>query len=85
MEVLHVFGPNLLFFAHHDVKWRSYISTPFPFDIINQVRIRGTYFGPQHTLDRAINSYLAWHPMAAMLAIWANLKSCAHLATMPCT
>ena len=39
------FSPILLFFAHHDVKWRPCISTLRPIDTMTQVCHGGTYFG----------------------------------------
>ena len=75
--------PILLFFARHDVKWRRCISRLRPIDIMTQVCDAGTYFGVQHILDWANNSSQAWHTVAAMLAIWDNSKSWAHLATLP--
>ena len=72
-----------LFFARHDVKWRPCISTLRPIDIMTQACYEGTYFGAQHILDPANNSSWAWHTVAAMLAIWDNPKSWAHLATLP--
>ena len=52
-------------------------------DIMTQVCYGGTYFGAQHILDPANNSTWAWHTVAAMLAIWDDPKSWAHLATLP--
>ena len=52
-------------------------------DIMTQVCYRGTYVGAQHILDPANNSSSAWHTVAAMLAIWDDPKSWAHLATLP--
>ena len=77
------FSPILLFFARHDVKWQPCISTLRSVDIITQVCYKGTYFGAQHILDPANNSCWAWHTVAAMLAIWDDPKSWAHLATLP--
>ena len=50
---------------------------------MTQVCHVGTYFGAQHILDPANNSSLAWHTVAAMLAIRDYPKSWAHLATLP--
>ena len=77
------FLPTLLFFARHDVKWRPCISTLRSIDIMTQVCFGGTYFGAQHILDRANNSPWGWHTVAAMLAIWDDPKSWAHLVTPP--
>ena len=77
------FSPILLFFARHDVKWRLCISTLRSIHIMTQVCYEGTYFGAQHILDLANNSPWAWHTVAAMLAIWDDPKSWAHLATLP--
>ena len=52
-------------------------------DIMTQVCNGHTYFGAQYILDPANNSSLAWHTVAAMLAIWGYPKSWAHLATLP--
>ena len=51
--------------------------------IMTQVCFEGTYFGAQHILDPADNSPWAWHTVTAMLAIWDDPKSWAHLATLP--
>ena len=80
---MRVFSPILLFFARHDVKWRPCTSTLRSIDIMTQVCYEGTYFGAQRMLDRANNSSRAWHTVAAMLAIWDDPKSWAHLATLP--
>ena len=80
---MRVVSPILLFFARHDVKWRPCISTLRLMDIMNQVCLEGTYFGGQHILNPANNSSWAWHTVAAMLAIWDDPKSWAHLATLP--
>ena len=77
------FSPISLFFARHDFKWRPCISTLRPIDIMTQVCCEGTYFGAQHILDPANNSSWAWRTVAAMLAIWDDPKSWAHLATLP--
>ena len=77
------FLPILLFFARHDVKWRPCISTLRAMDIMTQVCFEGTHFGAQHILNPANNSSWAWHTVAAMLAIWDDRKSWAHLATLP--
>ena len=50
---------------------------------MTQVCYGGTHFGAQHILDPANNSPWAWHTVAAMLAIWDDPKSWAHLATLP--
>ena len=80
---MRVFSPILLFFARHDVKWRPYISTLRSIDIMTQVCYEGTHFGARHISDPANNSSWAWHTVAAMLAIWNDPKSWAHLATLP--
>ena len=80
---MRVFSPILLFFARHDVKWRPCISTLRSIDIMTQLCYGGTYFGAQHIFDPANNSPWAWHTVAAMLAIWDDLKSRAHLVTLP--
>ena len=54
-----------------------------PIDIMTQVYFGGTHFGAQHILNPANNSFSAWHTVAAMLAIWDDPKSWAHLATLP--
>ena len=77
------FLPILLFFAGHDVKWRLCISTLRSIDIMTQVCLEGTHFLAQHILDPAKNPLWAWHTVAAMLAIWDDPKSWAHLATLP--
>ena len=77
------FSPAFLFFARHDVKWRPCISTLRSIDIMTQVCYEGTHFGAKHILDPANNSPWAWHTVAAMLAIWDDPKSWAHLATLP--
>ena len=76
---MRVFSPTLLFFARHDVKWRPCISMLRSIDIMTQVCYEGTYFGAQHILNPANNSTWAWHTVAAMLAIWDDPKSWAHL------
>ena len=80
---MRVFSPILLLFARHDVKWRPCISMLRSIDIMTQVCFGGTHFGAQHILDPANNSSCAWHTVAAMLAIWDDPKSWAHLATLP--
>ena len=77
---LCVFSPILLFFARHDVKWRPWISTLRSIDIMTRICFGGTHFGAQHILDPAEKSPWAWHTVAAMLAIWDDPKSWAHLA-----
>ena len=54
--LLGVFSPILLFFARHDVKWRTCISMLRPIDIMTQVCNGDTYFGAGHILDPASNS-----------------------------
>ena len=77
------FFTNFAFFARHDVKLRPCISTLRSICIMTQVCDGGTYFCAQHILDPANNSPWAWHTVAAMLAIWDDPKSWAHLATLP--
>ena len=50
---------------------------------MTQVCYEGTYFSAQYILDPANNSPWAWHTVTAMLAIWDDPKSWAHLATLP--
>ena len=52
-------------------------------DIMAQVCYEGTYFSAQHILDPVNNSSWAWHTVAAMLGIWDDPESWAHLATLP--
>ena len=80
---MRVFSPILLLFARHDVKSRPCISTLRSIDNMTQVCYEGTHFGAQHIFDPTNNSPWAWHTVAAMLAIWDDPKSWAHLATLP--
>ena len=50
---------------------------------MTQVCYEGKYFGAQHILNPANNSPWAWHTVAAVLAIWDDPRSSAHLATLP--
>ena len=78
-------GTFACFFANFAVFCPSWcqVATLRSIDIMTQVCSGGTYFGAQHILDPANNSPWAWHTVAAMLAIWDDPKSWAHLATLP--
>ena len=52
-------------------------------DIITWVYCEGQIPSGGHVLNPANNTYWAWHTKAISLAICANRKSSAHLATPP--
>ena len=82
-SIFHVFSSILPVLGRHDVKWRPCISKFCSIDIMTQVCNESIYFGAQHILDLANNSFWAWHTKATMWAIWVNDKSWVHLVTLP--
>ena len=52
-------------------------------DIMTKVCCEGIYFGAQHILNPANNSFWAGHTKAILWAIWANPKSWAYLVGPP--